>query len=191
MNESDPLNGLRNKLKKLKNKGQTVVPIDEVQKQLDSVSNMSLEMWKEKCRREQLHYQGTIQNSLAEYQATEQCSIENFKAAVAAGQAALKSAILTNGGAAVATLAFVGSLVQHGTPIHGFNGVLFWFAVGTLLGAIASGGTYLAQSAQSYIGAHSYTKMARLWNMLVISCIIFSYAAFFGGCLTAYIKLCN
>jgi hypothetical protein len=173
MNESDPLNRLRNTLKSLKGKGQTVVPIADVQRELDAAGGNSIETWKEDRLRDRLQYETEVQ-----------FVIEGSKAAVAAGQAALKSAILINGGAAVACLAFLGSLVQRGTPIQGFRCVLICFAVGTLLSAMGSGGTYLAQCCVGKDKARSH----KWWNRAAVSCVILSYVVFLLGCLTAYIS---
>lgn len=62
----------------------------------------------------------------------------------AAGQSAVKSAILINGGAAVAVLAFAGSLVQKGGCTSGFRWILLCFAGGTLFAAIASTTDFLS-----------------------------------------------
>jgi hypothetical protein len=177
MNQSDPLDRLRNTLKDLKKEGQTDVPIDgllDLLGKLDSLTPVQLETWKEKCRRQRLQYQ-------EQYRATMQEWTEKVRSVGAAGQAALKSAILINGGAAVATLAFVGSLVQHEIPVCGFKWVLLWFASGALLGAVASGVTYCVQ----YAGALSKTRTAKILNGVAILFVGLSYVAFLVGCLRA------
>lgn len=181
MSENEPLSELRKTLQSLKVEGHSVVLIDGLLELLDGstvVQPMQLETWKEACERDRLHYQLT-------HQAKSQERFELFKAVVTAGHAAVRSAILLNGGAAVAVLAFVGSLVQHGTPIHGFAGTLPHFAVGALFGSLASGGTYLAQSYY----ARNKAGIGKWWNLATMGCVTLSYLMFLVGCLMASSKL--
>ena len=88
-------------------------------------------------------------SALAEYAADVQRTLESVRAANESGSEAIKAATLINGGAAVAMLAFVGHLASIqavATVIMGFAKPLRLFVVGTLLGVVASGLTYLAQS---------------------------------------------
>ena len=50
------------------------------------------------------------QSNLAQYDAQNAWELQMFKSVILAGQTALKSTILINGGAAVALLAFIGSV---------------------------------------------------------------------------------
>lgn len=109
--------------------------------------------------------------------------IEMFRATIAAGQTAMKSAILINGGAAVATLAFVGSLVQHRTLVRSFGVVLPCFALGALFGAVGTGFAYLA--ACKY--AHEDARSGHWRNNLAIFFTILSYVGFLVGCVAACI----
>ena len=69
-----------------------------------------------------------------------------FHSIMTAAHAALKSAVLINGGGAVATLAYVGSLVQNGKATFWFGLALGCFALGVLLTGLASGFAYVTQS---------------------------------------------
>ena len=170
MNAADPLGDLCKELKELKEKGQTVVPIDGLLEYLDKPGPAELEVWRETCRRQRMEYQATVQQR-----------VELFRSAMTAAHGALKSAILINGGAAVAVLAFVGSLVQHGATIRGFGSVLAIFAFGAFLGALASGGAYLAQRFYSYdkqsTGDH--------WAGASMLCTVLAYVAFLSAAIIA------
>lgn len=72
--------------------------------------------------------------------------LEVFKSVYEYGRLALNSAILVNGGASVAMLALLGSLVEAKAQFHA---ALLWallcFAIGVFAGGVATGCTYLSQ----------------------------------------------
>lgn len=72
---------------------------------------------------------------------------ELMKAAGTAGQVAMKSAILINGGAAVAMLAFIGHVLSSkvNIDIKILAKSMSFFTFGVVLGAIATGTTYFTQ----------------------------------------------
>jgi hypothetical protein len=72
--------------------------------------------------------------------------VEMFRSVIQAGQNALRSAFLMNGGASVALLAFVGhlsSVAPKKVPMLAPS--LATFVGGVLVAALASGVTYLSQ----------------------------------------------
>jgi len=71
--------------------------------------------------------------------------LEGFRFTLQLAQAALKSSILINGGGAIARLAFMGHLfdVSDLAMAEYLSSSLIVFAIGNLVGAIASGATYL------------------------------------------------
>lgn len=102
-------------------------------------------------------------------------NMELFKSVITAGQAALKSAILINGGAAVALLAFIGgvfNISQNSGVMTKLSHAMFCFVVGVLSGAVASGITYIAQ----FMYARGKRCLGNILNgfswVLVISCYI-------------------
>ena len=73
-----------------------------------------------------------------------------FKAVIESGKTALTTVMLVNGGAAVALLAFIANMaakVDSPIKLYAIAGALMWFVMGVLLAALATGTTYLTQSA--------------------------------------------
>lgn len=69
-----------------------------------------------------------------------------FRSVITAGQSAIKTSFLLNGGASLATLVFIGHLAQfHPAKIGLFLYLLRLFAWGVFASAITSGVTYLSQ----------------------------------------------
>lgn len=76
-------------------------------------------------------------------------SLEILRAGVTAGQSALKSALLINGGAAVALLAFIGKIwgdVDTQPVLDALATALIFYVSGVLSAAMASGATYFSQA---------------------------------------------
>jgi len=74
-------------------------------------------------------------------------AIDANKATVDSGHLALRTAVLVNGGAAVAVLAFIGGLVGQGKvalgpQLNALTFALVWFAIGVASGALALGFVY-------------------------------------------------
>jgi predicted cobalt transporter CbtA len=90
-------------------------------------------------------------------------NIEEFRrsvneAAIKTGELALRTAILINGGAAIALLGFVGSLPKEHKAA--FASTLIWFAAGVALGALGIGLAYFT----NYLTAGVATSMIRSWD---------------------------
>jgi hypothetical protein len=88
-------------------------------------------------------------SALAEYGVDAQRAMESVRRANESGAEAIKAGTLINGGAAVAMLAFIGHLAAiqaRPAVIVAFAKPLRLFVLGTLLGVVASGVTYFAQS---------------------------------------------
>ena len=107
-------------------------------------------------------------------------SKELFKSVIASGENALKAAMLINGGASVAFLAFLGNLMvkSQALKMGNFPKAMLCFVGGVLVAATATGLTYCAQ--------HSYhqrrLKTGNVFNMFAIAFVVASYFLFaFGG----------
>ena len=121
-------------------------------------------------------------NILAQYSAERAQDIELFKAVILSGQAALKSAILINGGAAVALLAFIGSVFKsspNSVVITKLSCAMVYFVIGVLSGAVASGTAYISQF------FYAYGKKCRCWGHIINGftwfLVIVSYISFLLG----------
>jgi len=94
------------------------------------------------------------------------------EAAIRGADAALRTAILINGGAAVALLAFVGSLEKHDQVM--VAGTLIWFAWGVAFAALGMAFAYLthfclatSEAAREWYWEHPYvrdTRLSRNWG---------------------------
>ena len=77
------------------------------------------------------------------------------EAAIKAGETAVRMVILTNGGAVVAVLAFLGNLGGKAIPaaqIPAVGGTLIWFAWGIVAGLVSLMFAYLVHHAQINFG---------------------------------------
>jgi CHASE3 domain sensor protein len=145
------------------------------------------------------YYKAQFESILAQYNALREASRESFRSVIQAGQAALKSAILINGGGAFALLAFLGhiwSTRPPGSMVALLPYSLLMFAFGVLFSAIASGTTYLSQS---YYGRSTneldksqkqrYITVGNYINKLTIFIVIISYLLFLIAVFIAFNSL--
>ena len=128
--------------------------------------------------------------TLAQYDAENAQDRELFKAVITAGQSALKSAILINGGAAVALLAVIGGTLN---TMHE-KALMAWLLVsvillvlGVLVAAIAAGLTYLAQ--RVYHLKDDNNRSGDAINNAVITLVVISYVLFAIGCIMPIVVL--
>jgi hypothetical protein len=100
------------------------------------------------------------------------------------GHNALKAAMLINGGAAVAFLAFLGNLLAKSQSVKmaEFPKALLCFVFGVLLSAMASASTYFTQ--HSY--RHRSMAAGNRVRGVTICLVILSYILFAAGALIAY-----
>jgi hypothetical protein len=91
-------------------------------------------------------YKADLQNAIEANKHTHERDLEMFRSVITAGQSAMKSSFLLNGGSAVALLAFIGHLAQFKpTKVPEFGACLLPFAFGVLAITMTSGFTYLSQ----------------------------------------------
>ena len=131
--------------------------------------DLKLEQYKADC---QLH--------IEQYRADNDENLEMSKATINAGQNAIKSMVVINGGAAVAMLAFIGNIWSTGKNLQGVKGLswgLLFFVLGVLLSGIVSALTYLSQRAY----AEHNNKTGNCINNVGICCGIFSFVCFLIG----------
>lgn len=117
--------------------------------------------------------------------------LEMFRSVIAAGQNAIRSSLLMNGGASVALLAFIGHLAQiKPEKVVLFSVALMPFVLGVLAMTITSGFTYLSQWLYD-----SASATAQKWGFrLNIVCIVLglsSYALFIWGMWRAFCAFTN
>lgn len=126
------------------------------------------------------------ESGLAHWRATFEANLEGIRAINQAGDSALRGAILINGAAAVALLAFLGSVWASKSGIKpdfaNFPGAMLTFLLGVLVGAIATGTKYLAL----FAGHSGSTRTFNLINAVTILLVLASYIAFLVGGILAF-----
>ena len=173
-----------------KEKGQVVVSIEALlsflggikQQEARSPDNMS---------EQALIKQWELENNrrIAEFNAQSSANLtsrtEMFKSVIAYGQMALKSAMIINGGAAVALLAFIGNVWGKNTD----KSIIFLlsraegaFAWGVLMAAIAIGLTYFNQMLYERAQAsEKYMYIGYAFHVFVVLVAVASFLLFGYG----------
>lgn len=144
--------------------------------------DLQLEQYKTECDLKGKQYKAQCDLDLEEYKL-------KFQATVQSGQAALKSAFLVNGGAAVALLAFIGNvLTKTQDNVNGLGFPLLLYVVGVLFPTVASGLTYLSQYqyGKSVKDDDQFAKSARKINWVGIGFVTLSYVLFAIATFFAY-----
>lgn len=111
--------------------------------------------------------------------------LEVFRAVFVYGQAALKTTILINGGAAIAVMAFLARYIGVENQVANmqfFLYALLVFGFGVLLGAVTTGFTYLTQS----FFAHRKDKLGFSFQVLSLILGLLSLSAFGLGVWFSY-----
>ena len=128
-------------------------------------------------------YKAHLSKWVEEHKSFNQWGFEFFRATISAGQSALKSAILINGGASIALFTFIGKLWGNpNTQAAQLIAPLQLFLFGVLFAAIAAGTTYLAQ--WFYSGRKPWLiKIANVSNITSILLVLGSYGSFLYGVL--------
>lgn len=125
------------------------------------------------------------ERNLTHYNAQQQYSLEMLRSVTTYGQEALKSAILINGSAAVALLAFIGNIWIKSTgqlSVHSITKAIVLFAFGVVTAAIGTGTTYVTQ----YCYSKKWEKTAILFHIVTIIVVLVAYALFCFGSYDAY-----
>jgi hypothetical protein len=131
-------------------------------------------------------YKAENDRSIANQQAKSLSELEMFKSIILSGQSALKGALIINGGAAIAILAFIGNSLTKANQITTHQNLaepLLLFTIGVLTSATSAGVTYLSQLAYSNFEEQNTGKALHVLAVLLIGS---SYALF--GCAAFIMK---
>lgn len=179
-----------------KARGEDGISVDEleqiIKKIVDEPTAYDIEYYKAKIEEWRLKYTSSLESNTEAYRAT-----------LASSQAALRSAILLNGGASVALLAFIGNV--WGDPelqlrSAGLAKSLFLFTSGVLFAAVASGLAYMTQccyqreQAQDHESRTSSCDTDQIDEEIsgdtlrgaTVGLVIISYVLFFFASMQAY-----
>ncbi|MBX4884026.1 hypothetical protein HJA90_10570 [Rhizobium bangladeshense] len=175
---------MKAEIEEMKNKGVAAVYVDNLINYLSNVESIPSE---EPSAAQLEHYKGTLNVHLEAMKHNNNMQIEMFKSALVAGQNAIRTMIVINGGAAVAMLAFISNLLRDGRTfdVAGYAAAMLAFTAGALLAGLVSGGTYLTQ----WIGASDSQVAYRVAfgiNLVTILLGIVSFVAFGIGAWKAY-----
>ena len=131
-------------------------------------------------------YKADLQNWVETNKHAHEGKLELFRSVIAAGQSAIKSSFLLNGGGAIALLAFIGHLAQFKpSKVPEFGACLLPFCFGVLAIAVTSGLTYISQ----WLYASSRPAMVKVGFAVNIACIclgLASYVLFSWGLFATY-----
>lgn len=126
-------------------------------------------------------YKSQLAANIEHYRSVNEFNMEMLRATITTGQSALKSAMLINGGAAVAVLAFLGNAWTKEIPRHVLTGAAYGlslFVWGVLSAATAVGFTYLSQAGfGDEFGMHS-ARIGSYGRAMAIVLVIASYVLF-------------
>jgi primosomal replication protein N len=178
MDTKETLDKIKTDLHSLQEKGHAVLNIEALKEYITALqkdSSVSVEFKK-------LQHQ----SSLAQYDAKIKAHLEMFKSVINAGKEALNATLLINGGAAVACLGFLGSMLSKGgSESLGlmFTVPLAAFGFGVLSGALGFGMRYCAQ----FFYARLLNKTGHTFNIGSIFLAACAYVLFGYGVYSAYL----
>ncbi|WP_110953620.1 hypothetical protein [Anaerosinus massiliensis] len=151
MDEQDIIGRIRADFIQLKVDGIQSVMVDNLLKYIDTLNHaQDVEakrfLAKLSHERELEQYKAENQSRISNVDRLEKDQILMTKSAIEIGQYALRYAIIINGGAGVALLAFSGNILSNGGSVNNcLASSLLLFAFGVLSTAISSGASYLSQ----------------------------------------------
>jgi hypothetical protein len=185
MNVREFASHLRQLVVEVKEKGSEAVNSDSLITYLDNVIDADPS---EPSVTELEKYKTQLQLHTEEYRARVETDREAFKAVIQAGQNALRTAFLLNGGSSVALLAVIGKFVtvEHSLEyVPALANSLILFVIGTFLIAFSSAVTYMSQWFHAGDAA-KYCEVGLGLNIAAIMIGLSSFGFFLWGMLRAY-----
>ena len=137
-------------------------------------------------------YRGQLAADLEHYRGVNAHNLEMLRATISTGQSALRSALLINGAAAVAVLAFLGNAWAKDAPRQTLAGGAYGlslFVWGVLAAATAIGATYVSQAGFGDEFGRYSQKIGALGRGLAILLVVASYALFSCAAWRTYLSL--
>ncbi len=120
-------------------------------------------------------YKADMQSRIEYHKQLHESNLEMFRSVITAGQNAIKSSLLLNGGAAIAMLAFIANTARDNSQrVSYLASSLEPFAYGALAIVVTSGLTYLAQVLFANEKTRKFGRTAQ------VACIILGTASY--GC---------
>jgi len=188
MEIEDLIQQIRDDVKAVREKGQQVIDataLDDYLSMLVGTAQLTREEQARNHASQMEHFKATHASNLAHYAAQNQATLEMLRTVISTGQAALRGAMLINGGAAVAILGFLSNAWTKDVPsaiLHALPSSLLLFAGGVFAGALSSGVTYLSQEAF----ASEQERLGKGLRAVAVAFVVASYLLFVGGAWAAY-----
>lgn len=136
-------------------------------------------------------YKAQLQLEVEKHKNANASSLEMFKSVITAGQHAMRSSFLLNGGAAVALLALIGHLTEkQPDKVAVFADTLLPFVIGVFTIAFTSGVTYLSQWFYGAADRGWKDKTGSCLNLVAIVLGLSSYCFFLWGMCRADVPPC-
>lgn len=151
-------------------------PLAETEVDKEHYYKVTVPAWVEDLKSKYAENLEHIKGNLAE-------RVELVKGVFQFGGSALKSAILINGGAAVAILAFIGKIYTPSSPIvKNLACPLMMFVYGVLVSAMATGAAYITQSCYAYLH-NTAGNIGRVASVILVfaAYILFGLGAYYTG----------
>jgi len=188
VNGKEIITEIKNAVIGVKQKNEEVISVDALLNYLDALEKDASEVDENHARRHEAalaEYQAENERNIAHYNAQQLHAVEMFRSVISYGAAALKSAILINGGAAAALLAFIGNIWSKGvtpTGVAPLTSAIAYFSFGVLAAAIGTASSYFAQ----YYYGESYQRTGVVFHTLTAVLVVGSYVLFGLGISGAY-----
>ncbi len=179
---------IRRAVRDVRDRKEEVVSVDALLNYLDALERDVASIDKSDDKKFELDlamFRAEHERNLAHYGAQQENSRQMWDSVFAYGQAALKSAILVNGGAAAGLLAFIGNIWSKGIDplaVGDLTCAILAFTLGVLAAALGTGTTYITQ----YGYCCDWNTFARTFHVLTVSIVIGSYVLFFFGSQASY-----
>jgi hypothetical protein len=186
MQARDLANSLATAVKELKNQGHQHIAVDNLLDYLNKFQSGT-----EPNDTDVERYKAQLQVWVEDRKNLHVSNVEMFRSVIAAGQNAIRSAFILNGGAAVAMLAFIGHLVSVNiSKIPIFADSILPFTAGVLGASVAAGFTYLSQ----WCYANETPNTVKIGNVIRVVCILLvlgAYGCFVLGMYSVYQAVLN
>ncbi len=188
MNGIDIIKDIRAAVNGVKQQNQEVISVDALLNYLNALEEDASEIDENHTRQHEsslAQYQAENERNIAHYNAQQLHTVEMFRSVITYGTAALKSAILINGGAAAALLAFIGNVWSKGVAegaVAPLTAAITYFSFGVLAAALGTATSYFTQF---YYG-EKYHRTGVVFHTLTVVFVVGAYVLFSLGVLGAY-----
>jgi len=170
--------------------GRATINVVDLDRYLAQWEALPLDARRELTQIERDALRAQFEEALANQKLNAKAKLEEWRTIIAAGRRAVKSALLLNGGAAAALLAFIGHLAtaQPSTALPTHPAIrslglsLLIYVAGLLSTAVSYGAVYVGQT-RYFIGK---LVAGHVFNFISIGLVILSYVLFAWASLWAY-----